>query len=400
MTAVSHRPEDAATRSQRLPMAALLILASAGFITILTEALPAGLLLQMSAGLDVSEPLVGQLVTLYAVGSLLAAIPLTTATQGMRRKPLLLLAIGGFAVVNTVTAVSSSYALTLIARFFAGVFAGVLWALIAGYAARMVPEHLRGRAITVAMVGTPLALSLGIPAGALLGSLAGWRLTFAIMSMLTVLLIGWAWIRLPDFAGQTAENRLSLARVLAAPGIRPVLFVTLAFVLAHNILYTYIAPFLGLAGLGEQVGSMLFAFGAASLFGIWIVGIFIDRHLRELVLATIVLFLLAALAVSLAGTTPVVVIIATGVWGLSFGGAATLLQTALDRAAGSAADVAQSMLVTVWNIAIAGGGLAGGLILDLSGAAALPWFIVALLLPALLTSLQAKKSGFPPSVRG
>ena len=69
-------------RCERLPISGLLALATAGFITILTEALPAGLLPQMSLDLKVSQALVGQLVTFYALGSLLAAIPLVLLTQG------------------------------------------------------------------------------------------------------------------------------------------------------------------------------------------------------------------------------------------------------------------------------------------------------------------------------
>lgn len=150
---------------ERLPLGALLALATAGFITVLTEAMPAGLLPQMSTGLDVSQALIGQLVTLYAIGSMLAAIPLTIATRGWRRRPLLLAAIGGFAIANSITALSELYWLTLIARLIAGVFAGLLWALLAGYASRMVAPHLQGRAITVAMLGAPLALSLAFRPG-------------------------------------------------------------------------------------------------------------------------------------------------------------------------------------------------------------------------------------------
>ena len=122
----------ASAQRDSLPLGGLLALASAGFITILTEAMPAGLLPQIGEGLGVSPALVGQLVTVYALGSLLAAIPLTLLTRGLRRRPLLLMAIGGFALVNSVTALSSHYGLTLVARFFAGVFAGLLWALLAG----------------------------------------------------------------------------------------------------------------------------------------------------------------------------------------------------------------------------------------------------------------------------
>ncbi|VTN14662.1 Purine ribonucleoside efflux pump nepI [Raoultella terrigena] len=207
--------------AHRMPVASLLALAMAAFITILTEALPAGLLPQMAQGLAVSEAWVGQTVTVYAIGSLVAAIPLTAATQGVRRRPLLLAAIGGFAIANTVTTLSASYALTLAARFVAGVSAGLLWALLAGYAARMVPEHQKGRAIAIAMVGTPLALSLGVPAGTLLGNLLGWRMCFGIISLLALLLMGWVRLKVPDFAGQPTDKRLSLRQVFILPGIRP-----------------------------------------------------------------------------------------------------------------------------------------------------------------------------------
>lgn len=118
----------------------------------------------MSQNLGASGALIGQNVTLYAIGCLLAAIPLTTATQGWRRRALLLLAVAGFAVANTVTAITGSYTILLGARFIAGICAGLVWALLAGYDVRLVSQHLQGREIAVAMVGTKLALALGIPA--------------------------------------------------------------------------------------------------------------------------------------------------------------------------------------------------------------------------------------------
>ncbi|MEX0495702.1 MFS transporter [Raoultella terrigena] len=386
------------TTEHRMPVASLLALAMAAFITILTEALPAGLLPQMAQGLAVSEAWVGQTVTVYAIGSLVAAIPLTAATQGVRRRPLLLAAIGGFAIANTVTTLSASYALTLAARFVAGVSAGLLWALLAGYAARMVPEHLKGRAIAIAMVGTPLALSLGVPAGTLLGNLLGWRMCFGIISLLALLLMGWVRLKVPDFAGQPTGKRLSLRQVFTLPGIRPVLFVVLAFVLAHNILYTYIAPYLLTAGMVDRTDVVLLVFGATSVAGIWIVGVLIDRYLRRLTLASTILFGTAALTLGMAGGDPVAVYAAVGAWGLAFGGAATLFQTALARSAGDAADIAQSMLVTAWNAAIASGGIVGGVLLDRFGVGAFSPALLVLLLATLLVAWSARDRGFPASV--
>ncbi|WP_210201992.1 MFS transporter [Rhizobium subbaraonis] len=380
-------------------MASLLALAMAGFVTILTEALPAGLLPQISAGLEISEALAGQLVTFYAIGSLVAAIPLTAATQGARRRPLLLAAIAGFAVANTVTTFSGSYVLTMVARFLAGVSAGLLWALLAGYAARMVPEHQKGRAIAIAMVGTPLALSLGVPAGTFLGNLVGWRMCFGIMSGLALVLMVWVRITVPDFAGQAAGKRLSLGHVFTVAGVRPVLFAVLAFVLAHNILYTYIAPFLTVAGMAERTDLVLLVFGVTSLLGIWIIGVLIDRHLRALTLSSTVLFGLSALAFGVTGEIPSVIYAATAAWGLAYGGAATLFQTAIAKTAGEAADVAQSMLVTAWNMAIAGGGIIGGALLGLFGVSAFSPALLALLVPTLAVVWAAKRHGFPAARR-
>ncbi|MEV5029485.1 MFS transporter [Paenibacillus sp. LPE1-1-1.1] len=385
--------------SERLPWAGLLALAMTGFICILTETIPAGLLLQIGDGLGVSEVLAGQLVTLYALGSLLAAIPLTAATRGWRRRPLLLMCILGFLVFNTVTTFSSNYILTLAARFFAGVSAGVLWGMIAGYARRMVPETLKGRAMAVAMVGTPPALALGVPAGTLLGTLVGWRSVFGIMSFLALILVAWVLWKLPDYPGEAPDNRLPLYKVFVIPGVRPVLFVVLAWVLAHNILYTYIAPYLALAGLTHRVDLVLLNFGITALAGIWVIGVLIDRKLRPLVLSSLAAFALASVALGISSSQPVVIYLVVAVWGLTFGGAATLLQTAVAEAAGESADVAQSMLVTAWNLAIGGGGVMGGILIETLGVGSFPWILFILLILALLVVWRAREYGFPSKRR-
>lgn len=386
------------TETWRLPVPALLALATAGFITILTEALPAGMLAQIGDSLLISPALAGQLVTLYAIGSLLAAIPLTLATQTLRRRPLLLSAIAGFAVANTLTALSHHYLLTLVARFIAGVSAGLLWALIAGYAARMVHESMKGRAIALAMVGTPLALSVGIPLGTWVSDIIGWRSCFLAISALTVVLAVWILLSVPDFPGQAAAKRQRLLNVFRLPGVRPILLVTLIFVLAHNILYTYISPFLDNAGMGNSISLILLVFGLTSLLGIGIVGTRVDNGLRGLSLMATALFALSALA--MISAHPLVIYLATAGWGLAFGGAPALFQTALANSAGDAADVAQSMLVTAWNMAIAGGGLAGAAILNSFGPAFFAPVLLGLLILTGLIILSARQHGFPAAQGG
>ena len=380
--------------AQRLPILALLALAMAGFICILTETIPAGLLPQISQGLNISPSLAGQWVTAYSAGSLLAAIPLTLLTRSWSRRVVLLSTVCGFLLFNTLTAVSSDVVIILIARFFAGASAGLAWSLIAGYARRMVVPSLQGRALALAMVGTPIALSLGVPAGTWMGSLLGWRLTFAAMSGLSLILIGWILLAVPNYPGQSATQKMPLGAVLRLPGVGAVLGVVLTWMLAHNILYTYIAPFIASAGLAHRVDVVLLIFGIAALGGIFITGKIIDTHLRKAVLLSLSIFAAVTVIFGLSTPTPAVIYAGIAVWGLTFGGAATLLQTALADAAGEYADVALSMNVVTWNSAIALGGLTGGMLLEHVGTQSFPWAILLLLLVALGIALRAKQ-GFP-----
>lgn len=381
-------------QGEKLPLGALLALAMTGFICIVTETLPAGLLPEIGTGLGVSASFAGQMVTVYALGSLLAAIPLTIATQSWRRRTVLLLTIIGFLVFNSVTALSSDYWLTLVARFFAGVSAGLAWSLIAGYARRMVVPQLQGRALAIAMVGTPIALSLGVPLGTWLGGFMGWRMAFGLMSAMTLLLIVWVLVKVPDYPGQSSSQRMALRQVFFTPGVRSVLGVVFTWMLAHNILYTYVAPFVSGAGLASDVDWVLLTFGIAALAGIWVTGRLVDRHLRKTVLASLATF--AAVSVFLgvlSGSAPAVYL-GVFIWGLTFGGAATLLQTALADSAGEGADVALSMNVVVWNSAIAGGGLLGGVLLGHWGVGVFPWVLLVLSVLSLVIALRARVHGF------
>ncbi|MEU7578507.1 MFS transporter [Streptomyces sp. NPDC041068] len=384
---------------QKLPLLALLALATAVFITSLTETLPAGLLPAMSADLGVSESATGQTVTIYAIGTALTAIPLTAATSGWRRKRLLLAAMAGFAAANTVTAVSADYPVTMVARFVAGVAAGLAWALLAGYARRMAPAHLQGKAIAIAMAGIPVALSLGVPAGTFLGKVLSWQIAFLIMTGLTVGLLAWIAALVPDHPGRPRGEKIPVLSTLRVPGVSPVLFVTLVFVLAHTVLYTYIATFLDELGMGGSTDLVLLVFGAASLAGIWIVGALIHRRLRALTLASVLLVGAAAAVLALFSDSPAPVYAAVTLWGLGWGGAPTLLQTAAGEAGGDAADAAQAMLVTLWNVAMAGGGVFGGILLGLVGSSSFPWTILLLLIPVLLVVAAARRHGFPARSR-
>jgi predicted MFS family arabinose efflux permease len=289
----------------------------------------------------------------------------------------------GFALLDAVTAFSSSYPLTFAARLLAGVLGGTLWSMLAGYAARMVPAERRGRAIAIVLAGITLALSAGLPAGTALATRLGWRPAFALLAALAVLVAAWVRWKAPAFPGERACRRPPLRRVAARPGIPAVLAVTFLLLTGHQELYTYIAPFAARSGTGHT-GLLLLVFGLATIPGLAVTGILADRHLRSVLITALTLVIAALVALGVAGRDLGALLAAAALWGAAFGGVPALLQTALISASGPGhADVATSLQTTVYNMGIAAGSLAGGLVLQGVGAPALPWAACVLIAGAL-----------------
>ncbi|MFD9895612.1 MFS transporter [Amycolatopsis sp. NPDC059027] len=371
-------------RATGLPLGALLALATSVFLGCLTEVVPAGILLPASADLGVAPAVTGQLVTVYAITTALTAVPLTAATTRVPRKTLLLALVTGFVVTNAVIALSPWFALVLAARVVSGAVTGVLWSLVANYAMRLVPVERSGRALAVAMAGTPVGFALGVPAGAALGVLIGWRWVFVVMALIALPLLWWISVVVPPLPGEPIGGRTRLRGVLRTPGLRPLLVLVIAFSLAHNIFYTYLGPFYAGHGHAGLLSAGLLLFGLSTVAGLWLVGLALDRHPRAVLLscAATAACCLAVLAVG--GRGPGVLLAATALWGLAFGGAPTSFQAVTALLAGRRADTAQSLTIASWNGAVAGGALAGGIVLE-TVPMALPWVAVALLtVPILL----------------
>jgi predicted MFS family arabinose efflux permease len=385
----SRAPQD------RLPHLALLGLFFAGFVGVLTEVLPAGLLPEMSRTLHSSIAATGQTVTLYAVATAVAAIPLNRLTANWSRKTVVQVALLTVTIANLLTGLSSNYSLTLGTRVLAGLSTALIWPSLAGYAARLSPENKQGRAITIAMAGIPVSLAFGIPLATAVTSFTGWQVAFYGSAALTVVVMLWMFFTLPNLPGMPLDQRYKISQVLVMPGVGVILLTLAGFMVAHYMMYTYITGFLKLAGMSGQAGWVLFVFGLTSVLSIFVVGKFIDRHLRILVVASTVLLAVTALVFAVLTGVPVVMYLAAAMWGLVYGNSATLFMAAIVNASGPAAPVGQSMVTLVFSISIALGGLIGGVVVDGLGTKSIMWVALALLGAASLLAIGGKKRAFP-----
>jgi predicted MFS family arabinose efflux permease len=379
---------------QRLPWFALLLFAAMGFILVAAETMPAGLLPVIADGMNTSEGVVGQYISVWALGTVLVTIPAIAFTSEQRRKPVLLNAIVGLILANTVTAFSDSIPLSLVSRFVAGAFTGIIWGTLAAYAARISPVRYAGRSLSIVSAGAPLGFAFGTPLGSWLGTTFNWRWSFGGLTLLAVIVLALIALGVPDAPGQAATGRLPLRRVISMPGFATILAVIAAWMLAHNTMYTYIAPYLRGTGTGLTAGVTLFVFGVASLGGIVVTAALIDRRPRELLHLSALGFVGAATILLIGHASSAAIITATVLWGLTFGGASTQMQAALTRISGDNSVVANSFLPVAFNVAIFGAGVLGAALLDHDGGLLLAALMTVLGIVTLLLTLYGRRNAF------
>lgn len=313
------------------------------------------------------------------------------AKRSINRRTLLLTAVGGFLVMNLVTALASSFAVIVAARFGAGVAAGIAWGLLTGFTVRLVSASSQGKALALMGIGQPVALAIGVPATVYLSGFIAWQSLVLMISAVSLILFFWVRFALPSEPGESRAEQRSLRDILLSQKILSVLLVLFFWVGSHNLMYTFAFSLLEVAGLADRLDLVLLVFGAGSVGGIIVTGKFADLLLFTATVVSLVIFITSGAMMFAAGHNLWLSLLGALLWGMAFGGAPTLMLTYLARHAGKDIDVTQSGFVTVFNMAIAGGAATGGVVVSHLGAGAIPiFFIVSAMLALILFCLNMR----------
>ncbi len=395
-------------RPGSLPWPALSILAGAIFVSVTSEFLPTGLMPDMARGLGVSESRIGLLVSIFAGVVVLTAAPLTTLTRRVARKKLVILVLLVFAAGNFLSALAPDYQVLMVSRALGGLAHGLFWAVVGAYAAHLVPKAQLSRAIAFTGSGAAAAFVLGVPLGTVLGHLVGWRLAFASIGAVVLALTLLVARFLPAVSHlevvKTGEIPLPLRRDPTVLGVVLVCAVALVLMTGQNLFSIYIVPYLiQVSGFPPgSIGALLFLYGGAGAVGLLLVGWVGHRFPRAGLAGSMLLGAVVVLMIGVFPQQPWLVIPAVALWGMAFGGAPVLLQTRMLHAVSARLrDVASAYFTTSFNIAIGGGALIGGLLLDGFGLRVLPFVDIAvmavgiclILVSEVLLKRQAERAG-------
>ncbi len=227
----------------------------------------AGVLREISADLEVSEALAGQLVTVFSVTYAVSAPVMAVLTARLPRRLLLIAGMFLFAVMNVGAALAPSYTVLMIFRVLAAITASLMTPAAFATAAMLAPPERVGRFMGTVATGLTFALVLGVPVGTWLGGSFGWRSTMVYVVGLAVLVAVGLAVFMPKL---DATSPLPLKQRLSPLGRLPVLGALLAVTAggASGLMaLVYISPIASsLSGAGSSELSVLIA--AAGIAGI------------------------------------------------------------------------------------------------------------------------------------
>ncbi|WP_343293757.1 sugar transporter [Vandammella animalimorsus] len=354
---------------------AVLALALAAFVFNTTEFVPVGLLSAMGESFDMRAERVGLMLTVYAWAVALASLPLMLVTRRMERRGLLAGLFALFVVSHGVCALAPNFSVLLLGRLGIAAAHAVFWSITASLVVRVAPAGRKAQALGLLAGGTSLAMVLGIPLGRAMGQWLGWRVTFAGIGAVALLVLLLLWWLLPRLPSERSGSLRSLPLLLGRPALVSVYVLLVAGVTAHFMAYSYLEPFMQrVAGLdGPAITQMLLLFGAAGLVGS---ALFSWQGLRHP--AAFLLCALAALVLCLgllrpAAAQPWALAALLGLWGAVFLCFALAMQARVLGLAADAGDVAMALFSGLFNVGIGAGALLGSGVIGRWGVAHVGW---------------------------
>lgn len=393
-TAADAAPTGAASSS----WTAVAALAVAAFALVSTEFLPVGLLPQIAKELGISEGQAGLMVTLPGLLAAIAA-PATIAYAGkVDRRWLLGGLLALLAVSNMLVALSGSFALILVGRVLLGLAVGGFWTIGGSLGPRLQPGNAP-KASALILSGVSIGTVAGVPAGALLGEVMGWRWAFGAAGLVSVAVLGLLLSVLPPLpASESSKGLCDIPDLLKEPKVRLGLFAIVLVFVGQFASYTYISPFLlqvtGVAPVA--LGAVLLGYGVAGFLGNIVGGWAASRDLRGALVATGLVLGLSVLLLVLLGQSAWWAVPLTIVWGLGFGMLPIAMQSWMFGAAPKKLEAVQAVFVSVAQAAIGGGALLGGQVVDHFGVSSALWLgAIAALATAAVMALGARASNKP-----
>jgi len=324
---------------------------------------PAGMLSELSSGLDVTIRDAGLLITFGAVVLCIGSPLSAWLTSRIARRTLLTATLAVLAFTNIASAFAPDYATLLITRLIMLTVGALYTPQAAGTAALIVPAEKRGSTIAYIFLGWSLAAAVGLPLITFIASRYGWRAVYGSIGLIacfSFLLLAW---RLPRGLVGSPVDLKTWADVGRNRMIVLLLSITTLQMAGQFVVFTFMGPLLTkLTNAGPDAVSLVFAlYGVFGFIGIAIATRIVDSwgaYNTSLLFTCLLLTGVAGWALS-AGTYALMAC-SVAIWGMGFASTNSMQQVRLVTAAPALASASVSLNTSVLYIGQAVGSAIGG----------------------------------------
>jgi predicted MFS family arabinose efflux permease len=324
---------------------------------------PAGMLVELSSGLDVSIRTAGLLITFGAIMLCVGSPVAAWLTSRIDRRNLLVATLAVLALTNFASAFAPDYTSLLIIRLVMLAVGALYTPQAAGTAGLIVPEQRRGSTIAYIFLGWSLAAAVGLPLITFVASRYGWQAVYGcigVMACVSVLLLAW---RLPRGLKGAPVDLKTWAAIGRNRIIVLLLSITTLQMAGQFAVFTFMGPLLArLTGAEPNAIALVFAvYGMCGFIGVAVATRIVDSRgaWKTSVLFTgLLLTGIAGWALS-AGNYPLMAV-SVAIWGLGFASTNSMQQVRLVGAAPSLASASVSLNTSVLYIGQAVGSAIGG----------------------------------------
>ncbi len=345
---------------------AILAMAIGGFAIGTTEFVTMGMLPEIAAGVGITIPTAGHVVSAYALGVVVGAPLIATLAARLSRKSVLLWLMVAFAAGNIASSMADSYPLLMLTRFLSGLPHGAFFGIGAVVVASLVPIHRRTWAVSMMLAGLTVANIVGVPLSTWVGQNFGWQWPYALVGLIALATVAATWARVPHQPAQGDASMRAELRSLKRLQVWLALLIGTVGFGGMFATYAYIAPTMTeLTGYAPAAVPLILAIYGTGMT----TGAFLSGRVAAYGLMRGIFYCLAAIAVILsvfgfAAHNKVTAIVAVFLLGLVPTILVPMLQTRLMDVAHEGQSLAAALNHSTLNMANALGAWLGGVVLD------------------------------------
>jgi predicted MFS family arabinose efflux permease len=234
---------------------------------------------------DISPRQFSFLVGAYTLSASASGFAAAFYVDRYDRKKVLLFGYIGFLLGTLACGFAPTYGLLLFARFFAGLFGGLIAAQVLSIISDIFSYERRGAAMGAVMSSFAIASTIGVPFALYLANIFSWHAPFILVGLLGSVIVPLVMKFVPNITAHiqtqdvNAHRFQALLNVIENRGQILALLFSGLVMMGHFLIIPFINPYLEFnKGFSRNLTPMIYLFGGiASFFSAIILGRFSDR---------------------------------------------------------------------------------------------------------------------------